>query len=653
MRRRPLAPLPGTLLGLTVAAELASVVLSWGLEPAYDTLLYAVFSVTLAGAGALVATRHRENAVGWLLLGSGLFNAVAADLAQGWGLRAAQQGWPAGPAAEALALTSWLPSGVGLALVFLRFPDGRLPGPRWRAAEIALVLGCVAAIPGWVSSPDRAPDFADGRNPLAGPAAPTQILLAVGSTVFLVAFAASAASLLVRLHRARGDERQQLKGFVFAAALAGVMLPVSAVLWNTTPLVRVLAAVVLTMLPVVASAMILRHRLYDVDLVVSRALGYAVLTVLLATTYVAAALVIGARLGRGSAWTTAGATLVAVVVFYPLRERVQDFVDRRFRRAQYDARQRMAAFHDALRRGDLAPEAVEGVLRDVLDDAQLTVLYSLPASDGYVDANGTPVRAAPGDLPAAWNGRRVGVVRCGPLGDEATHLARDLVRGAGLAIEMSRLRVELREQLTEVEASRARIAAAAQEERRRLERDLHDGAQQRLVSIGLGLRHVQHQLATDPAGPVTTALDEAVAEVAATIEELRSLAHGIVPPQLDAGLGVAFRELARRSPVPVVVDACDERFPHGVEAAAYFFGCEAVTNAVKHASASRIELTAARRDGRLVVSVRDDGTGSAHMDKGSGLRGLADRVAALGGTIVLESARGRGTLLTAELPCGS
>jgi signal transduction histidine kinase len=653
VRGRLTAPIPRTLFGLTLVAELMSIALSWGLEPRYDTVLYAVFSVTLAGAGALVASRHPENAVGWLLIGSGLFNAITADLAQGWGLRAAQQGWPAGPAAEALAMTSWLPSGVGLALVFLRFPDGRLLSPRWRVVEIALVLGCVVAVPGWALSPDRASDFVAGHNPLAVETARTGALLAVGSTVFLASFAASAASLLVRLHRARGDERQQLKGFVFAAALAGLLLPVSSVLWDTTPLARVLAAVVLTMLPVVACSMILRHRLYDVDLVVSRTVGYGILTVLLATTYLAAAVTIGARLGRGSAWTTAGATLVAAVAFQPLRERVQDAVDRRFRRAQYDARQRMAAFYDALHRGDLAPEAVEGVLRDVLDDPRLTVLYSLPAFDGNVDGTGTSVQRAAGDLlPVEWDGQRLGVVRCGPLGEQASRMARDLVRSASLALEMSRLRVELREKLTEVEASRSRVVEAAQQERRRIERDLHDGAQQRLVSVGLGLRHVQHQLG-DPSGPVAQALDQAVTEVAATIQDLRQLAHGLAPPLLDAGLAPAFRELARRSPVPVVVHVSDERFSRGVEAAAYFVGCEGLTNAAKHSGASRIELTAVRRDGRLVVSVTDDGTGGAQMNGGSGLRGLADRVAAAGGRMVVDSAQGRGTVLTAELPCGS
>ena len=214
------------------------------------------------------------------------------------------------------------------------------------------------------------------------------------------------------------------------------------------------------------------------------------------------------------------------------------------------------------------------------------------------------------------------------------------------------LRAELRHQLAEVEASRSRIVEAGDRERRRIERDLHDGAQQRLVSIGLALRHAQHQLSTGT-GHVDQTLEASVAEIAATIEELRQLTHGLPPSQLDAGLAPAFHELARRSPVPVDVTVAKERFDRGLEAAAYFVGCEALTNAVKHAGATRIDLTAERRNGSLVVTVADDGDGGADPDSGSGLRGLNDRVAALGGTLTLESRTGAGTLVTAELPCGS
>jgi signal transduction histidine kinase len=226
-------------------------------------------------------------------------------------------------------------------------------------------------------------------------------------------------------------------------------------------------------------------------------------------------------------------------------------------------------------------------------------------------------------------------------------------RGDDPAIEITRLHVELRRQLAEVQASRARIVNAGTEERRRLERDLHDGAQQRLVSIGLALRHAQHQLGTSTVERATRTLDEAMVEVKMAIDELRELAHGLPPAQLDAGLAPAFRDLARRVSVPVEVTAPRERFDRGIEGAAYFIGCEGLTNAVKHAQATSISLTARHEDGRLVVTVIDDGIGGAEPVPGSGLSGLADRVAALGGALRIDSRPGAGTTLTAELPCGS
>jgi signal transduction histidine kinase len=230
-------------------------------------------------------------------------------------------------------------------------------------------------------------------------------------------------------------------------------------------------------------------------------------------------------------------------------------------------------------------------------------------------------------------------------------LLESVISAAGLAIEIARLRVEVRRQLAQVEASRARIVAVGYEERRRLERDLHDGAQQRLVSIGLALRDVQRQL--PPGSAPATALDTTVAELATAIEELRELARGVRPASLDDGLAPALRELAARSSVRARVEATDERFPNRLETAAYFVASEALTNAAKHARASEVAVSAVRRNGSLIVRIRDDGVGGAQPTAGSGLMGMTDRVAALGGTVSVDSPHGRGTIVTAELPCES
>ena len=658
MRGRYLTPLPAVMLAVTVLVEIAAVGLSWDLESRYDTLVYAVYSVTTVAAGALVASRRPENPIGWLFCIFGLVNALMADAAQGWGLRAAEQGWPGGPAAESVAVINWLPGGIGLILTFLLFPDGRLPGRRWRAVLWMGGLGFVLALPGWSLSSDTSSEFADGRNPLATNAVPTEALLIVGTSLFIAALVASAVSLIVRFRRSRGVERRQLMWFTYAAGVAAVVLPLSLALWNVTPVARVLAAAALTALPVAASVAILRYRLYDIDVVINRTLVYGALTFMLGAAFAATTLALGTALGSGSSWATAGATLLVAVAFRPLRARVQDAVDRRFTRARYASRRRMSAFLDRLRAGEAAPEGVEGVLRDVLSDPHLELLFYLPESQVYVDAGGAPVEGGfPRDcreaVPIERGGQPLAIVLHDRRTDEHPSLLQEVVEAGGLAIEIARLRVELRRQLSEVEGSRARIVAAANEERRRIERDLHDGAQQRLVSIGLALRHAQHELATTSVERARETLDGAVAEVAVAIGELRELSHGLPPSQLDAGLAPALRELAARAPMPVHVSAPSERFDSGIEAAAYFIACEGLTNAVKHARATRVDLRAEREDGRLMVSVADNGIGGAVPGAGSGLRGLTDRVAACGGSLQIQSERGAGTALIAELPCGS
>jgi signal transduction histidine kinase len=237
------------------------------------------------------------------------------------------------------------------------------------------------------------------------------------------------------------------------------------------------------------------------------------------------------------------------------------------------------------------------------------------------------------------------------LEDEPRLLA-SVVSAIGMTIENAQLQVELRARLEELRGSRARILHAEQSERRRLERDLHDGAQQRLIALTLELGELGDRLDGD--SEIRTRVDSARQEVTASLAELRDLARGIHPAAVtDHGLAVALESVATRATVPVeVIGATQDRMPEPVELAAFFIVCEALANVARHAEATAAVVELERNPGALIVEVRDDGIGGASVDIGSGLRGLADRVEALGGRLQVWSPEGRGTRLRAEIPCG-
>jgi signal transduction histidine kinase len=309
-----------------------------------------------------------------------------------------------------------------------------------------------------------------------------------------------------------------------------------------------------------------------------------------------------------------------------------------------------------VREGRRAPEEIGHVLAESLRDPVSELLFWLPASETYANASGDLVAELPDDGRARTEIRREGARTAVLLHDPALLVRRtlldEILAAAALSVEIARLRVEVRLQLAEVQASRQRIVEAGYEERRRLERDLHDGAQQRLVSLGLRVRRMQRTLPGE-ARILAPALNEIVGEVASAIADLRQIAAGVRPARLDDGLAAALRDLARTAPVPVVVEAPVGRVAASVEAAAYFVACEALTNAVKHASASQVSLSATRDNGTLRVSVTDDGVGGAITRRGTGLAGLRDRVAAHGGTLEIRSPRGGGTCVEVAIPCGS
>jgi signal transduction histidine kinase len=304
------------------------------------------------------------------------------------------------------------------------------------------------------------------------------------------------------------------------------------------------------------------------------------------------------------------------------------------------------------------PGGVRDALARTLGDPTLELALWLPDRSAYVDAAGRPVT-----MPGPDSGRAITVL--GPEDSPVAAIVHDpilrerhtLLASAGaavrLALENERLQAELRAQLAELHASRQRIVAAGDEERRKLERDLHDGAQQRLLSIGLALQLARAKLGPDANG-ATELLAEADQELRATLDELRELARGIHPAVLtERGLAAALRSLADRAPVPVTVaELPDERLPAATEAAAYFLVSEALANVAKHARASRVRVSVTHTEGQLLVEVDDDGVGGADPGGGSGLRGLADRVHALDGRLRLESRPGQGTTLHAEIPCG-
>ena len=549
---------------------------------------------------------------------------------------------------EWLVLFAW-----PLALAYV-YPDGRLPSPRWKPMAGLALASCGGAMLLLLGQETLEGPYGDVPNPL--PSIESDPLVALFWACWvgvLISLFGGALALRARYRAGDRERRRQVLWLAYGALLVPLWLGGSS-LWSVVfapisdadvPVLGLLHA----WLAVAVAVAVTRHGLYSIDRLFTRTLVYGLLTALLAGTYAAGALLVGLLTGD-SALPAAVGTLAAALAFRPLRDRLQRLVDRRFARARYEGVALVRAFLEDVRAGRAEPEEVGAMLAVALADPSAEVFFRLPETSAYADRLGHLVEALPDDGRARSPiGRDVGVLLHDPALASRPDLLGGVLDAAAVAVELGRLRVELRLQLAEVESSRARIAQAGYEERRRLERDLHDGAQQRLVTLGITLRRLQRSL---PSALAPT-FDGAVDEVAATIADLRTIAAGVRPPRLDEGLAAALADLARGAAVPVVVEATEERAPPEVEAAAYFIACEALTNAVKHGAPSRVSVRAERDDGVLRLVVSDNGVGGAVARSGSGLAGLADRVAAQGGTLALESPVGAGTRIAVELPCAS
>jgi signal transduction histidine kinase len=307
-------------------------------------------------------------------------------------------------------------------------------------------------------------------------------------------------------------------------------------------------------------------------------------------------------------------------------------------------------------RGESGPPNLRNALANALRDPSLDLAYWLPDFQTYVDLQGRPIELPDDPDRTATlidrNGRHVAaLLHDRALGDEQ-QLLEAAGAAAGMSLENARLQAELRARVEELSGSRARVIEAGQRERQRLERNLHDGAQQRLIALSLRLSMLEKRLPAEPT--VKRELDIARSEIALSLEELRDVAHGIHPAVLSShGLTVALESLAARAPLPVRLSLdVPDRLAERVEVAAYYVVSEGLANVAKHAQAASATVSLDRRPGSLVVEVVDDGVGGADTERGSGLRGLADRVEALGGRLRVWTPLGGGTRVQAEIPCG-
>lgn len=663
MGRTPAPALAATGLSAIAVAGLVALVLD---RPGTTSLWYAAQLVLsavplvlgwliLRHARSLPARGEGARTIGTLLCCMGLVGAVT-TLGDAWAA--------SGTAEPGRVLDAWLVTVYEAlwvllyavpALLVLLFPTGRLPSRRWRPVVGVLVATVPLMVLLSASGPDPLGRPLEGvPRPLAVPA----VLVpahTVASVVCLLAIlgvlVAAAASAVVRRRSSDPVERAQLRW----NGLAGMSLPAALLLcWASYLLLRgpdlvvVGLALVWVALPTVTWVAVVHHNLYDVDRVRVTVVLATLLTVAALVAWTAATVVVGALVGRHSPVVAAVVATVLVLGLLPLRPWLGRVVGRRL----YPRR---AALHDAVssllrevRAGTAVPEDLDGTLARALGTPGLRVGYLRPGGAARTH-EGEVLGTGAGTWPVRLGGRDVAIVTGVAPVDHA--LLAEVADSVAHVAELVGLRMEATAALREAEESRRRLQAIGYEERRRLERDLHDGAQQRLVSLGMTLRVAQRHLSERDAETYAL-LDEAVAQLGTAVSELRQLAHGIRPACLDDGLGPALAPLCRSAPVPVQVQVEAGELPDAVATTAYYAVMEAVTNAVKHASASRIAVRVERMGQGLAVVVADDGIGGAEVVAlGAGLAGVRDRVRAAGGTFGLRSPAGGGTTLEVLLPC--
>ncbi|HKI28103.1 MAG TPA: GAF domain-containing sensor histidine kinase [Actinomycetota bacterium] len=624
--------------------------------------------------GVVIVNKRPRNAIGWVFIVAGTALALV-TFGQVYALhvlRADPGSLPAGRVLAWLSNVLWPIPLAALILLFLLFPTGRLPSPRWRPVlwlvmVILLVLSLgalILATAGW-SQPFAGIDVSAGS---VGAVAKTVIVIAVLAEI--IALLLSVASLVVRFRRSTGEERLQLKWFVSAAAVAAVAFIVG--IFIDAPFVSVLVSISLMFLYVAIGIAMLKHNLYDIDLIINKTITYGAIAAFITAIYVIVVVVIGALIGVTEGVSLL-ATAVVAVAFQPIRRRAQQFANRLVygeRATPYEVLSRFSEHVGETYSGEdilvrMARLLAEGtgatsavVWLRVGDEVRPAATW--PTNGAIATAiplaAGEPpvVDGATVSIPVRHQRELLGLLTVTkppsePLSPVEEKLVVDLAGQTGLVLANSRLIEDLR-------ASRQRLVAAQDAERRRLERNLHDGAQQQLVALAVRLRLARTTASKDLA-EADRMLEQLEGDVTRALENLRELARGVYPPLLaDRGLVAAIEAQARRSPVPVHVEADGiGRYQQELETAVYFCTLEALQNAAKYAQANEVAVSLLEDQGELVLSIRDDGRGfdRAETPFGAGLQNMADRLAALGGTLSVRSRPGAGTTIEGRVPVRS
>jgi signal transduction histidine kinase len=613
--------------------------------------------------GIVLASRRPDNPIGWLFLAAGFGQSVS-GFGASYGIHALVGDPGSLPAGRALVWVSNCLGPVTLGIIpfiFLLFPTGHLPSARWRpvarfvggAFALSAITALVYATGAW-NHP-----FRESSSALA---------FFLGVMPILVTFGVSVAALVARFRRSVGDERLQLRWFVTGAVLLVVTL--MATIFFSSPVLESLQILASVFFFTAIGIAVLKYRLYDIDVVISKTVIYGVLAAFFTLVYAAVVVGIGTAVGSArNPFLTLLAAAVIALAFNPVRTRATRLANRIVygkRASPYEVLSDFAghiagtySFEDILPRMAEIVANGTGAERTVVWLRVGDELRGEAASDGVLDMaalriEGEAVPApTPGEraVPVSDHGELLGMISIRmPRGEALTatgeRLVSDVASQAGLVLRNVRLIEELR-------TSRQRIVAAQDAAARRLERNIHDGAQQQLVAIAVKQRLVESLVRKDP-DKAEGLLSQLQAETAEALDNLRDLARGIYPSLLaDQGLTAALEAQARRSAVPVTVRSEGiGRYAQESEAAVYFCTLEALQNVAKYANARSARVELAERDGSLLFTVRDDGVGFDAKVKGhgTGMQGMADRLAALGGELRVTSAPDLGTLIEGRVP---